>query len=698
MNELPIDFNYKAYCRYNKDLENLTEEEAIYHYLNFGKNESRPYTIIPPGFDYKEYLELNKDLNCCDEKNAISHFTHYGFQEGRPYKKNLEIEFKKEKVKENKEILGKFCNLYNCSAKSIEDDNKIKFRYICYYYLAYIKNFTLPNLKQNSKKEAVLIEFRCFPHLEFLLRNNILKLGETWSFTIICGKLNYSFINDMVKTISPMIKVIKTDYENVMPSEYSQFLTSKKFWKLLKGSKILIYQEDSIIFRNNIDNFLYYDYIGAPWPLDNNGNKSRVGNGGFSLRTKNIMEKIIEKREMNETLLNSHTIEYMKSTNSFITPEDVYFTKNMEDLNIGRLATFNIGKLFSQESIKSEKCSGGHNFWLGDENWEKKIITYNVIQFKSHFNLDLLEHRGGWKSILTNLEKSQFFHDNSKIDFFDMIEPHFLWKKDYCCLNSWAGIIHCTPKTPSYLYDLNIENLFKNSNFITSLKTCKFLITLGDYVKHYLVKKINLELELNIPIYSLYHPVISENIPQFNITNFINNSEKKLIQIGQQLRKITTIYKINAENYTKIWLTGTKDLKKMNKLLEQESLFLNYNLSSLDKSVNMYYTKSFEEYDFLLTNNIVVVNFHDAAANNTILECIVRNTPVIVNKIEGVIDYLGENYPLYFESDDQIEGLLDETKIKDAYLYLKKMDKKKFTISNFTTSLFNIVKKELLNL
>ena len=48
-------------------------------------------------------------------------------------------------------------------------------------------------------------------------------------------------MNDLIKNISPMIKIIKTDYENVMPSEYSQFLTSKKFWKLLKGSKILIF-------------------------------------------------------------------------------------------------------------------------------------------------------------------------------------------------------------------------------------------------------------------------------------------------------------------------------------------------------------------------------------------------------------------------------------------------------------------------
>lgn len=44
--------------------------------------------------------------------------------------------------------------------------------------------------------------------------------------------------------------------------------------------------------------WLQYDYIGAPWPLpqdpvsyrDKNGNLRRVGNGGFSLRSKRLMD------------------------------------------------------------------------------------------------------------------------------------------------------------------------------------------------------------------------------------------------------------------------------------------------------------------------------------------------------------------------------------------------------------------------
>ena len=131
----------------------------------------------------------------------------------------------------------------------------------------------------NLEYEAVLLEFRMFPHVEFILRNNILKLGNKWSFTIICGKLNYEYMKTLCKSVSPYIKIINVEFENLLPSEYSLYLSGKPFWSLLKGRKVLIYQEDSIIFKTNIDQFLYYDYIGAPWPTEYNGNISIVGNG-----------------------------------------------------------------------------------------------------------------------------------------------------------------------------------------------------------------------------------------------------------------------------------------------------------------------------------------------------------------------------------------------------------------------------------
>jgi hypothetical protein len=75
------------------------------------------------------------------------------------------------------------------------------------------------------------------------------------------------------------------------------------------------------------------------------------------------------------------------------------------------------------------------------------------------------------------LKDNHFFSKDSEIDFFDIIESYFLWRTDYVCKNKWCGVIHCTPKTPSYLNIVNIDNMFESKNFIESLNNCVFIIT-----------------------------------------------------------------------------------------------------------------------------------------------------------------------------------------------------------------------------
>ena len=57
----------------------------------------------------------------------------------------------------------------------------------------------------------------------------------------------------------------------------------------------LVIQPDGFIVNPDswTDEFLEFDYIGAPWPegmfIDDSGENIRVGNGGFSLRSKKIL-------------------------------------------------------------------------------------------------------------------------------------------------------------------------------------------------------------------------------------------------------------------------------------------------------------------------------------------------------------------------------------------------------------------------
>ena len=89
------------------------------------------------------------------------------------------------------------------------------------------------------------------------------------------------------------VQIKKLDYE-----EYNRFVVFE-LHKYIDTEFALIIQDDGFVTGPHQwrGEFLDYDYIGAPWPLptddfsyrDPFGNLIRVGNGGFSLRSKKLL-------------------------------------------------------------------------------------------------------------------------------------------------------------------------------------------------------------------------------------------------------------------------------------------------------------------------------------------------------------------------------------------------------------------------
>ena len=107
--------------------------------------------------------------------------------------------------------------------------------------------------------------------------------------------------------------------------------------------------------------------------------------------------------------------------------------------------------------------------------------------------------------------------------------------------------------------------------------------------------------------------------------------------------------------------------------------------------IPMVYLTNYDDYDRLLTTNIVFMDLYDAAANNAIVECIIRNTPIIVNKIPGVVDYLGDKYPLYYNNLEEVPNLLTEENIFRAHQYLLNMNKADLEIEYFSKKLISLL-------
>ena len=90
-----------------------------------------------------------------------------------------------------------------------------------------------------------------------------------------------------------VIKIDKLDYKG-----YNEFV-AMKLWQYIGSDYIILVQNDGYITDGSLwtNEFFKYDYIGAPWPIIEddktyrtpNGRLVRVGNGGFSFRSRKLL-------------------------------------------------------------------------------------------------------------------------------------------------------------------------------------------------------------------------------------------------------------------------------------------------------------------------------------------------------------------------------------------------------------------------
>ena len=134
------------------------------------------------------------------------------------------------------------------------------------------------------------------------------------------------------------IEIEKKDY-----CQYNEFLL-KYLTNYIKTNHVLIVQSDGYVVNPDMwdYNFLNFDYIGAPWPLRRqiiDGVDIRVGNGGFSLRSKKLLD-----------IFNIHEID-TKDPNG-LCHEDVIICvhkrKELQDKGI-KFAEVDVASKFSRE-------------------------------------------------------------------------------------------------------------------------------------------------------------------------------------------------------------------------------------------------------------------------------------------------------------------------------------------------------------
>lgn len=389
----------------------------------------------------------------------------------------------------------------------------------------------------------------------------------------------------------------------------------------------------------------------------------------------------------------------------------------------------------SQEAFEKQE-----NYYPFIENLQRKVLVNLDYIFQNDFSS---YHRSGWSYVIggiMNLDAPQFLKQ-SDILIDTYVDRSFHWGQDIM-LNigvlpyrkPWYGFIHHTfDETHS---DYNCSELFRNPVFLESLKSCRGLLVLTNTLKNNMLNALS-NINIQVPVHTLYHPM--EFVPNvFTIEKYIENKNKRLVQIGAWLRNPYAIYELPLPNSLKIQKTALRG-KEMDQyfappdfitILEEVLIkrqwfdhkdddivisrqtgrhicrhicrhpngtckfcqgFFNMAVQQLN-SVEVLEKLNNEDYDKLLSENIVFLNLVDCSAVNTVVECIVRNTVLIINRLPALEEILGENYPGFYSDLSEVTGMCQNIeRIKQIYEYLKRLDKTRYKLDVFIDDLQNII-------
>jgi uncharacterized protein DUF5672 len=197
---------------------------------------------------------------------------------------------------------------------------------------------THQNFPENTRA-AVLVETR--PHFltPKVIKNVMYFLGPRWNLHVICSNHSADYLRGALPGWD--VRFIKMPGLGVRLSwdDYAAMKMSPGFWGLFREDKVLVFETDSLLSGPNVDDFIDYDFVGAPCGRFDEG---YIANGGLSIRTRQVMLDCL----------------------SHFTPEpgiaeDVFFTNAVRALGAA-MPDYETATRFSVESIYTAHPVGVH--------------------------------------------------------------------------------------------------------------------------------------------------------------------------------------------------------------------------------------------------------------------------------------------------------------------------------------------------
>lgn len=295
------------------------------------------------------------------------------------------------------------------------------------------------------------------------------------------------------------------------------------------------------------------------------------------------------------------------------------------------------------------------------------------------------EHRSGWPYVLQSLRPLMHPH-GILID--DFVERTFLYDRCTDCYQEpWIGVFHHPFYIAPEIDPLgSLSEILKLRPVANSLLRMKAAVALSEDLAR------SLREVLGVPVYSAKHPTYTPDL-KWTPQAYLCSEPRRLVQVGVHLRNTRLIHQIEPLNHFQRcrldsslwWLPGYE---------RRVAAFWGRNRDRREyPDVAVLPRQNDEAYDRLLASSVICSEVFATSANNLVVECIVRNTPIVINRHPAVEEYLTREYPLYFEHPREIPSLLNTDRILQAHEHLLHMDKRCFDGDIFRERLANWLKE-----
>ncbi len=295
-----------------------------------------------------------------------------------------------------------------------------------------------------------------------------------------------------------------------------------------------------------------------------------------------------------------------------------------------------------------------------------------MIDFGDDLSKNFGYHRHGWSWVVSRLAE-HLHSDTSPIRLLSFVEQSLLFQdsnSSFYDLNQsskpWVGIFHLPPAVPRIQSRTHqLSRLVSEPRLSNVMRSCIGTISLSSYLQSYIESSIHPQY----PAVSILHPApyeVERFKPDIFTSRLSSTGRVRIVQLGFWLRKHHLIHELDQ------LIPARLDAFQVgiNNFRQYQSLQLDCFLNNAKLSPNVFITNklSAERYDQLLTESIVLLPLYDTSANNSLIECITRCTPVLVERHPAVEEYLGADYPMYYESIFDLCARLEDPGIKETIL------------------------------